>query len=63
MHVRRKIKYLTNRGRPCRVIGCVTLFNSIEMNFDYLKINSAFIVISNLKMLTHSLDVLHCLRL
>ena len=35
---------LTNRGRR-RIIGCVTLFNSIEMNFDYLKINSAFTVI------------------
>ena len=34
---------LTNLGR--RLIGCVTLFNSIEMNFDYLKINSAFTVI------------------
>ena len=36
---------LTNRGRRRHIIGCVTLFNSIEMNFDYLKINSAFTVI------------------
>jgi len=35
---------LTNRGR--RLFGFVTLYNSsIEMNFDYLKINSAFTVI------------------